>query len=203
MSSKYSKEVLIASANILSWMKTLSREDVPRVSSNEVPLLVHYTREIPAFGTLVEIGTGWGGSTAIFAKILRAIDIYTIDNGSNFQRFGPKDGTSYDDFIADRLLHVYGLPPEKTLFTVVWKLADSTTIPWDIPIDLLFIDGAHTYEGVRGDILNLTPHVVPGGVVIFHDYHMKGVREAVDEFLKESGLTIENRGGSAVAVRKS
>ena len=35
--------------------------------------------------------------------------------------------------------------------------------------DLLFIDGDHSEEGARGDWEAFSPHVVPGGVVIFHD----------------------------------
>lgn len=36
-------------------------------------------------------------------------------------------------------------------------------------IDLLFIDGDHTYEGAARDIQAWTPHVKLGGFVLFHD----------------------------------
>lgn len=69
---------------------------------------------------------------------------------------------------------------------------------WRRPIHLLFIDGGHSYEVVRTDILNFGKHVVLGGVIAFHDYartakflaarrkrHPKrpplGVKKAVDE----------------------
>lgn len=58
------------------------------------------------------------------------------------------------------------------------------------PVALLLIDGAHFYEGVRADILNWTPKVAVGGIVVFHDYTRDyttapwtaGVRRAVDEW---------------------
>ncbi len=40
---------------------------------------------------------------------------------------------------------------------------------WTQPIDLLFIDGDHSYEGVKSDWEAFAPHVNPFGVVVFHD----------------------------------
>jgi Methyltransferase domain len=37
------------------------------------------------------------------------------------------------------------------------------------PIDVLFIDGDHTYEGVKADYEMYSPLVRPGGVIGFHD----------------------------------
>ena len=37
------------------------------------------------------------------------------------------------------------------------------------PIDVLFIDGDHTYEGVKADYELYSPLVRPGGVIGFHD----------------------------------
>jgi predicted O-methyltransferase YrrM len=40
---------------------------------------------------------------------------------------------------------------------------------WRTPIDLLFIDGDHSYEGVKRDWQLFTPHLREFGVVVFHD----------------------------------
>lgn len=37
------------------------------------------------------------------------------------------------------------------------------------PVDFLFIDGDHSYEGVRQDFWDYAPLVKPGGVIAFHD----------------------------------
>jgi predicted O-methyltransferase YrrM len=36
-------------------------------------------------------------------------------------------------------------------------------------VDFLFIDGNHTYEGVKADFQNYSPLVSKGGLVVFHD----------------------------------
>jgi len=37
------------------------------------------------------------------------------------------------------------------------------------PLDFLFIDGEHTYEGVKQDVEAYSPFVTAGGLVVFHD----------------------------------
>lgn len=58
-------------------------------------------------------------------------------------------------------------------------------------IDLLIIDGDHSYEGVKFDFDNYFPFVKPGGYVVLDDYNAKewpGVQQFVDEDLpKVSG----------------
>ncbi len=39
----------------------------------------------------------------------------------------------------------------------------------DEPLDFLFIDGDHSYEGVKADFENYSPLVKPGGLIAFHD----------------------------------
>lgn len=61
------------------------------------------------------------------------------------------------------------------------------------PIDLIFIDGDHHYATVRADIINWSPKVKVGGVMVFHDCyptpeglrknpHIAGVNVAVREW---------------------
>lgn len=45
---------------------------------------------------------------------------------------------------------------------------------WGTYIDFLFIDGDHTYEGVKKDFYTYAPLVRPGGIVAFHDVSLTG-----------------------------
>jgi predicted O-methyltransferase YrrM len=55
------------------------------------------------------------------------------------------------------------------------------------PIDFLFIDGDHSYGGVRGDFLDYGPLVRAGGIIAFHDIlpHSAGLGGEVWRFWQE------------------
>lgn len=55
------------------------------------------------------------------------------------------------------------------------------------PVGLLHVDALHTFEAVRADVDAWAPHVVPGGVVVLHDWSVKkfGVRKVGAELLRE------------------
>lgn len=61
--------------------------------------------------------------------------------------------------------------------------------------DWVYIDGLHTYDGVKSDLANYYDKVKPGGFILGHDYANHalaqnmgfGVIEAVNEFVAENG----------------
>ena len=54
-------------------------------------------------------------------------------------------------------------------------------------LDFLFIDGDHTYEGVKKDFELYSPLVAKGGIVAFHDIASHSANDAckVDKFWNE------------------
>lgn len=69
---------------------------------------------------------------------------------------------------------------------IITHVGDSTNIAksFDDKIDLLFIDGDHSYEGCRRDVENWIPHLNTGGLIAMHDYGWaNGVREVVTEMV--------------------
>jgi predicted O-methyltransferase YrrM len=49
-----------------------------------------------------------------------------------------------------------------------------------LPIDFIFFDGDHTYEGLRGDWETWAPLVAPHGVVAIHDSRSSATRQIDD-----------------------
>ena len=71
-------------------------------------------------------------------------------------------------------------------------------------LDCCYIDGDHSYEGVKQDLEQCWRIVKPGGYVCGHDYEMNpaktknqydfGVKRAVDEFCAANGVSIVAKG---------
>ena len=55
------------------------------------------------------------------------------------------------------------------------------------PVDFLFIDGDHSYDGVKNDFLQYGPLVRPGGLIAFHDilHQSQGLGGDVPRFWAE------------------
>jgi len=61
-------------------------------------------------------------------------------------------------------------------------------------LDILFVDGDHTYEGTLADLNNYGGFVKPGGKIICHDVlsgYDPGVRKAFDEYVEKTGYVAE------------
>jgi len=55
---------------------------------------------------------------------------------------------------------------------------------WPYQVDMVYVDGAHDYQGVVDDIKVWRPLVKTGGILLFHDYgkdFLPHVKIAVDE----------------------
>lgn len=91
-----------------------------------------------------------------------------------------------------------GLTNEKNAFrNVGWEaeypvqvLNDSKEIgnTWNGNVDLVFIDGDHSFDGVIGDIKAWQKNIIPGGLMVFHDYdspEWSDVKPVVDDLMKD------------------
>lgn len=124
----------------------------------------------PAQGTILEIGSYKGKSTVGLASVAQryglgpvvAVDPHSAPAVTDYGH-GSRQ-SSWDDFRATlRAAGVEG--------TVEAHRAYSRELArdWKRPIRLLWIDGDHTYQGAKEDIDLFGSHVVPNGVVAFHD----------------------------------
>lgn len=75
-------------------------------------------------------------------------------------------------------------------------------------LDFVFVDADHTYNGCKRDIDAWVSRLKPGGLLCGHDYDRPdlpnvkwGVKQAVDEFAAEHGLTVELGGDHTWFIR--
>ena len=114
--------------------------------------------------TVVEIGRYKGGSTLTIAAAMKGEGrFWSIDNGEKEDRiFGYKSSRSFDQQISD-ICSRLGL-------RVNLLVGDSYTIEIETgEVDVVFIDGDHSYEGVKNDFERFGRRVRVGGALLFDD----------------------------------
>jgi len=111
-------------------------------------------------GTIVNIGNFLGGSSIILAKASKLCNrekVYSFDLDSYLFSSEMYKINDVDDWIIFERKNSLVAAGE-------WKCQKEQAVR------LLFIDGDHSYEGCKNDILAWTPYLVPGGILAIHDY---------------------------------
>jgi predicted O-methyltransferase YrrM len=129
---------------------------------DEAALLFRLARNAES-GPFAEIGRFKGGSTIVFATALPAgVELWSYDLHVALRPDLP--GERLDRELADALAR-YRLDRKVHLL-----VADSRTVePPPAPLELLFVDGDHSYEGARADFERWGAFVRQGGHLLFHD----------------------------------
>ncbi|HEU4975489.1 MAG TPA: class I SAM-dependent methyltransferase [Baekduia sp.] len=150
----------------------------PLQSRHELSLLLHELEQQPP-RRMLEIGTANGGSLFPFARVA-APDAHIISVDLPHGRFGggyPRYKVPLYRAFARRsqrldLIRADSHAPE-TVARVRELLGGE-------PLDFLFIDGDHTYDGVKADFESYSQLVRPGGLVGFHDISAPVSAERLD-----------------------
>ena len=129
------------------------------LSDEESATLYDLARRCTGRGVIVEIGSFKGRSTVSLALGTRegaSLPIFAID---------PHRGPSYEEFREN--IRRAGVEDQVT--QVRQASQEALAAIGDHPIELLFIDGNHTYDMVLQDFALFVPRVVEGGWVAMHD----------------------------------
>lgn len=130
----------------------------PHQIKNEIISFLEFSKNAQP-RNVCEIGTADGGTSFLLSQALPSvelmigIDLY-VKNKAKLQYFSKTsqeicfiDGSSYDHFTINKVKQILS----------------------GRQLDLLFIDGDHSYEGVREDFLNYKDLVQENGIIAFHD----------------------------------
>jgi predicted O-methyltransferase YrrM len=133
----------------------------------------------PAGGTIVEVGSYHGKSAVNLAYAVRkrggVAGIYCVDTWMNTNIEHAKNVDVFQHFLDNTAAY-------RDLITLLRGRSEEVGREWKGgAIDVLFIDGDHSYDGVTADIHSWMPHLKPGGLVLFHDGDLPEVRAGIND----------------------
>lgn len=132
---------------------------------------------------VVDLGVDYGYSTFCFA-LPQIGKIYGIDSFEGDAMAGYKN--TYDYVREKRKeLGLKNVIFVKGFFGLIAR-------KWDKPIDILHIDGYHTYQAVKNDYDTWSKFVKEDGVILFHDTIVQKPGYEVDKFFAEIELPKTN-----------
>jgi predicted O-methyltransferase YrrM len=128
---------------------------------------------------VVDLGVDFGYSSYCFS-LPNVGHVYGIDSFEGDPMAGFRDTFEYVKQ-KRKELNLKNLTFIKGDFNVIAK-------QWDKSIDILHIDGYHTYKAVKNDYDTWSPFVKKDGVILFHDTEVDLPGFAVKHFFKELAL---------------
>ena len=166
-------------------VKPLGADAETSVTLHEMAILCAIVRSTGA-KRILEIGT-FDGRTALNLAANAPADgtVTTVDLPADWN-----SGLAFE--VPKYAINATGVPPTGLKYRdtryvqrVRQVYGDSAALDWstlDVPFDIVFIDGCHSYDYVVSDTQKALGSVRSGGLVIWHDYGMiEDVSRAVDE----------------------
>lgn len=127
----------------------------------------------------LEIGAFAGGSASLVSSNQKVSKVISIDIGYPVNKEVPI--RNVNTFKHNECDYHY-IEGDSTLQTTIDELKSLTD-----NVDILFIDGDHSYNGVMNDFFNYKDFVKKGGYIIFDDYldsiHSPEVKPSVDNIV--------------------
>tara|TARA_Y100000310_G_scaffold332892_2_gene409366 strand:- start:1957 stop:2535 length:579 start_codon:yes stop_codon:yes gene_type:complete len=149
----------------LSWLWKNPNGDIAeratiQLHCHEAALLWKYCNV--THGGILEIGRRRGGSTTLLLEATEGMDRPLTSVDITSELLDPDCMSVFDK--------------HKSRFNLITAPSHKACI--EHGYDLLFIDGDHTYKGVRTDVLTHWDNLMVGGYALFHDYgkNSKGKR---------------------------
>lgn len=150
---------------------------------------------------IFEVGTWLGASAITMAKAAKEVGletkIYCVDTWLGAEEFWNKESDTperdlllrngypqvYFRFLANLVEHgvqdmVVPIPNTSHIGSMILRHRG-------LEADLIYVDGSHEYEDVRGDIRDYTPLLRDGGVMFGDDVGWECVRRAVEDSLRD------------------
>lgn len=166
---------------------------------DEAEFMYSFLKDLPKKGRLLELGTGLAHSTVFFSKALPKWTIYTVDAHGAAGKEPLIWHLTKGQVNGKGVQAVYDYLKSHKVNNVVTIISSFKDLPWELEVDVLYIDGTHYYKDVKEDFDKFSPFLKKDGIIIFDDYNENwGVKRLVDEL---KGWKIEHTNTTAILKR--
>lgn len=160
-----------------------------------------------ASGSFLEVGSLLGRSSVIIGREAKGVGekLYCVDIWDKEEwRVTRKKPKCPDDILGTFLANIKNHGLETTVIPIK-KESENVLESWIKPLRFIHIDGCHSYKSVLIDT-RWKKHLIPNGIICFHDYHSKswpGVVKAVNsEIMSDKNFEKIGIGHSLIAFRR-
>lgn len=189
--------------SVVDYLKHCFENTEGMVNFSEALLLYRMARSVES-GCIVEVGSYRGRSTVFLGR--GAIDgnrprIYAVDPHDDYIGvlggvFGPKDRTAFY-----RAMLSTGCSEIVSLVNLSSEMFASR---WNKAVSLLWIDGDHSYAGVRRDFECWSPHLSADALIAFDDATDSnlGPRKLIEELTASGDFEVVTTVNKIAVIRK-
>jgi hypothetical protein len=190
---------------------------VPRVKKKQIKSAnrARFLQKMPKGGVAIEIGVWRGEFSRQILDVIEPKKLCLIDPWKTFEdhdgaAFSGREEAEKMDEIAASVAALYAAEIKAKQVIVMREMSGDALKKFKPnTINFAYVDGDHSYAGVKADLEALMPKMVVGGIMAFDDYHRRGwwgddVLRAIHEFIgaHPAEIRIMTVVGAQIALEK-
>jgi len=159
-------------------------------------------------GDMAEVGVYQGGSAKLIAEVKNEKELYLFDTFEGLPKVSEKDthfGTSYwktGEFSNTSLENVENyLSNYKNIFCYKGKFPETSEPIKTKKFSFVHLD-VDLFQSTIDCLEFFYPRMINGGIILTHDYHTDGIKQAFNEFCKDKKIPQIQLLGSQCAITK-
>ena len=159
-------------------------------------------------GDMAEVGVYQGGSAKLIAEVKNEKELYLFDTFEGLPKVSEKDthfGTSYwktGEFSNTSLENVENyLSNYKNIYCYKGKFPETSEPIKTKKFSFVHLD-VDLFQSTIDCLEFFYPRMINGGIILTHDYHTDGIKQAFNEFCKDKKIPQIQLLGSQCAITK-
>jgi len=166
--------------------------DIPSLmSSSDLDAIYKLVSYLPENSNILEIGCFLGSVTCTIKEACKSSNLYCVDVWSDEVHNRYMQG--YDRKTINKDITSNSIEWQKNtnhLENVYMYKNNSMYVEFDTKFDFIFIDGDHTYNNVRAELIKYSKYLTPNGYIAGHDYGIAPCTKAITEFATNNNLAV-------------